>query len=120
MFVNDHLRKTEKEEKEEEGWGRPCRADDLETKAVFSFAPTAQTNTIIDEEKPRPENRPLALLTRAGAGPSFQNTEKEKGREGLSQALEVLKITGHVMSSSNPIHHSLLYYPPSSPQKWMI
>lgn len=47
MLVNECLRKTEKEEKEED---REDSANDLETKAVLSSAPTAQTNTIIDEE----------------------------------------------------------------------
>lgn len=55
VSVNERLRKTkkeeeEKEEEEVEASCRPCGADDLETKAILSSPPAAQTNTIIDKE----------------------------------------------------------------------
>lgn len=50
MYTNEGLKEKEKEREREREERRPCSADDLETKAVLSSPPAAQTNTIIDEE----------------------------------------------------------------------
>lgn len=64
----------------------PAGAGDVETKAALSSPPPPQSTNKHNHRRgitPFRKKRPLASVTRVGAGPSFGNTERERGREIL-------------------------------------